>query len=295
MKKLLKYFALFFLLSFVPWNTIFAEEEAEIIEPAILLEYKNIIGYGKQVTAKIYYRDDAGFHFLSDQTIKFLSISVDEEKLLGEVITDQDGIAQFIISSDYELPLDDEGYFTIRVVFEGTDEYESYEDEIMFKNVFMELNLDEIDSVKTITVYAYELDSTGTKVPVTEADLYIQVPRMFSYLTVSEEYLEAGELEYEFTKKISGDSLGVIDIVAFIPEHELYGDVEIRKSAAWGVPFHAHLRESVGRELWTPVAPVWMIITLIILLVGVWGHYIYSAIQPSLINKEGKKLENKQA
>ncbi|MCK5367862.1 MAG: hypothetical protein KAQ62_04895, partial [Cyclobacteriaceae bacterium] len=32
------------------------------------------------------------------------------------------------------------------------------------------------------------------------------------------------------------------------------------------------------RALWHTNAPLWMIITLIILLVGVWGHYIFVII-----------------
>lgn len=290
MEKSLKYFALFFLLSFLPWNAIQAETEDEIIEPAILVEYKNIIGYGKQITAKIYYRDDEGFHFLPDLAIKFYSMHQGDEVLLGEVNTDSDGIAQFVISNKYKLPTDEEGFFTIRLVFDGTDLYGYYEDEFSYKDVVLEMNLEEIDSVRTITVYAYELDSANNKTPVAESDMYIQIPRMFANFTVSEEYLENGELEYEFTKVISGDSSGMITMVAFIPEHELYGNVEIRRNIKWGVPFHAHLRESVGRELWTPIAPLWMIITLIILLLGVWGHYIYSFVQLVLIAKAGKKM-----
>ncbi|MBC8343481.1 MAG: hypothetical protein ISR55_03745 [Bacteroidetes bacterium] len=290
MKKLLKYFALFLLLSNIPGNNLLAQEE--MIEPAILLEYKNVMNYGKEVTAKIYFRDDEGFHFLPDLAIQFYSIGEEEERLLGEVLTDADGIAQFVISNDYKLPKDPDGFFTIRAVFEGNNLYAYYEDEFSFKDIVLEMDLNEIDSVRTISLLAYERDSLDNKIAVEEADVYIQVPRMFTNLTVSEEYLEAGELEYEFTVKISGDSSGKIGLIAFIPEHELYGNVEIRSHANWGVPFHAHLRETFGRQLWTPVAPLWMIITLIILLAGVWGHYIYSIIQLSLIGKAGKKMLN---
>jgi hypothetical protein len=43
------------------------------------------------------------------------------------------------------------------------------------------------------------------------------------------------------------------------------------------------------RELWTPIAPLWMIITLIIMLTGVWAHYIYAIIQLVLIKRSKNK------
>ncbi len=48
---------------------------------------------------------------------------------------------------------------------------------------------------------------------------------------------------------------------------------------SWATPKRLINAEGPARELWTPIAPMWMIITLIIMLAGVWGHYIYAIVQ----------------
>jgi len=48
----------------------------------------------------------------------------------------------------------------------------------------------------------------------------------------------------------------------------------------------------IARELWTPIAPVWMIVTLIIMLAGVWGHYIFAVIQLIIIKHQSKQKKD---
>ena len=124
-------------------------------------------------------------------------------------------------------------------------------------------------------------------------DLYFYVPRMFSDLMIAEGWFEEnGEGYVEFPSDIIGDSAGVVEVIARISEHFDYGYVEKRGFINWAVPFHAVVREVPARELWTPIAPLWMIITLIIMLAGVWGHYIYAIYQLHKIKKLGKRSKN---
>ena len=75
-------------------------------------------------------------------------------------------------------------------------------------------------------------------------------------------------------------------ILARIDENEIYGNVQAEQASRWGVPT-LHKIPIGYRALWTQVAPTWMIVTLVILLLGVWGHYTYAIINISRIRKQG--------
>ena len=112
---------------------------------------------------------------------------------------------------------------------------------------------------------------------------------MFSQLPVGEGYLdEEGNAEIEFPSDIPGDDNGYITIVAKFEDHPAYGNVEKRQQIAWGIP-GIHSSGESQRELWTEIAPKWMIITLTIMLLGVWGHYIFAIVSLIRIKKAEKK------
>ena len=83
--------------------------------------------------------------------------------------------------------------------------------------------------------------------------------------------------------------MGNIIIVAKIEENDLYGNVEGQSSITWGIPKQYYLAEMPTRELWTPIAPLWMIVTLITMLTGVWAHYFYAIIQLVLIRRSSRQ------
>ncbi|NQU53081.1 MAG: hypothetical protein HQ522_11155, partial [Bacteroidetes bacterium] len=65
---------------------------------------------------------------------------------------------------------------------------------------------------------------------------------------------------------------GVVSILVKIEENEEYGNVEVKKTINWGLPnmddMHTH-----KRELWSSLAPLWMVITLIVLMAGVYSQF----------------------
>jgi len=63
--------------------------------------------------------------------------------------------------------------------------------------------------------------------------------------------------------------------------------VERREELRWGT---AALKAAPAyRSLWSTLAPKWMIISLAVMLMGVWGHYTYVIISLFRIRKEGLK------
>jgi hypothetical protein len=76
--------------------------------------------------------------------------------------------------------------------------------------------------------------------------------------------------------------------VARFTEHPVFGTVERRITEKWGIPT-SYSVPAVHRALWTKTPPMWMIITLSVLLTGVWGHYMFAVISLILIKIDAKK------
>ncbi|MBE0679080.1 MAG: hypothetical protein IH592_09995, partial [Bacteroidales bacterium] len=124
--------------------------------------------------------------------------------------------------------------------------------------------------------------------PVTGEEIGVYVPRMFSLLPVSIGMLdENGSFRMKFPDDIPGDSLGNLTIIGRFNDHYLFGNVERREEVGWGT--EAKIAAPVYRSLWSTLAPKWMIISLAIMLLGVWGHYTYVIINLFRIRKEGLK------
>ncbi len=223
--------------------------------------------------------------------IEFYNVLNDEELKLGVAKSNKEGLAQLTIPADQSYLVDDDGYINLMAVFEGTDGMKSKEDEIAVKDVFMELDLKEIDSVKTVTLNAYTLDSLQTRVPVQELEVVFSVGGMISKMPIEEGTLEDGEYEFEFPNDIPGNSQGDIDVFVVLEDHDEFATVTQKKTVNWGVFQKVNVEQSY--TLWSEVAPIWMYVVLTVLLVGVWSNYIYSFINLLKIKKEGKELESK--
>ena len=206
---------------------------------------------------------------------------------LGESKTNSEGMTVLILDETGHLPAGPEG-IRYYAEFEGEGNIMPAGYEVYVMDVNLDMKLELVDSVKTVRVRAWTLVE-DEEVPVADEDVYVFVDRMFRDLPLGEDFLdENGELSITVPDDIPGDGDGNIEIIARFDDHYLYGTVENRQAKQWGVPT---LYETVmaERTLWTQIAPVWMIVTLTILLVGVWGHYVYVIISLIRINRLGKK------
>ena len=224
-----------------------------------------------------------------DAEIQFFNVLNDEEVLLGKSKTNKEGIAQITLAENQSYLTDEEGNINIKAYFEGTDAIDEQEETISVKDLHLELDLKEIDSVKTVLVNAFVIDSLGIKQNIEESDIIISVNGMLSKMPIEEGYIEDGKLEFEMPTDIPGDVDGNLTVYAIIEDHDEFGNVMAKKSANWGV-FNQQ-DEVESNTLWTEAAPIWMYIVLTILLVGVWANYAYTILNLFSIKKEGKALE----
>jgi hypothetical protein len=140
---------------------------------------------------------------------------------------------------------------------------------------------------KTVSVRGYEIGNDEEMIPVQDADVYFYVPRLFSDQIIGESEIVDGQSYIIFPENIAGDTIGNISIIARIEDHDEYGNVERKVSNfRWGTTAPIEDDKSLmtitinipTRALWHTNAPLWMIFTLIFLLIGVWGHYVFVII-----------------
>ncbi len=257
------------------YKTIYKFNTVKQLDNSRLLEVSLIVQNKKNRKDKIP---------IFEADIHFFNVLNDEETLLGIAKTSEKGIAQFIVPSTQKYLLDDEGYINLVARFEETDGLSGKEKDIAVKDVNLELDLVEIDSVKTVLVKAFTIDSLNIKTPLEDTDIVISVKGMLSSMPIEEGTIENGEFEFEFPTNIQGDTNGEVTVISFIDDNDDFGTIIQEKSAIWGV----HKIDKIVVEkntLWSEAAPLWMYIVLTILLVGVWANYIYSIIMLWKIKK----------
>ena len=208
--------------------------------------------------------------------VVFYNTLEDEEIVLGKVNTDDTGTAALTLPPDQKYLTDEEGYIEFIARFEGTKEIKKKEADLKVKDLILQIEAEEIDSVKTVVVRAFVLDSTNQQIPQDDLDLKISVRGMLSDFTVDDGSTEDGAFEIEFPNDIPGDINGDFTMVAFVEENDDFGSVEYTIRSDWGV--FDDVPQKKNNELWTEVAPMWMYVILTIMLVGVWANYLYTII-----------------
>jgi len=207
------------------------------------------------------------------------------------VATNPDGKAYLVLQQGVVLPVNKDGITECTAKFGGNDTLETAISSITVKDAVLKMSLNLIDSIKTITVCAFLPGNNHDSIPLAGEPVNIYVSRMFSLLKIGEgTFDDQGRFTVEFPADLPGEADGTVNIIARIEDNEKYANIEASQSYPWGVPSMHGLAGS-HRALWTEIAPMWMVITLTILLLGVWGHYIYVILQLFLIKRESKKIK----
>lgn len=225
---------------------------------------------------------------VSGALIKFFNSGNDTLLAIGEIKTNDKGIAKIEVPSSMNLLMDEDGYYNFSAQFAATESLKRQKKSLQVKDLNLIMNLAEVDSLKTVTLEAYTLDSIGGKLPVEELDLVFSVGGMLSRLPIEEGTLEDGEYEFEITEDIQGDINGDFQLFAFVDDHDDYGTVLEMVESNWGV--FDDIREPEKNKLWTKAAPIWMYVVLTILLVGVWANFLFTILKLLKIKKIGKNL-----
>ena len=141
------------------------------------------------------------------------------------------------------------------------------------------------DSLLTVQIKLVDL-GTGTETPVPETAVGIFVNRLFYPLKVAEGTTdENGEATVEIPDNLPGDPKGNLTLIGRLDENETYGNLEATVVQPWGIPV-SNIFHALPRALWSEHPPLWMLVTFIILMSVVWGHYLIIIIQLFRLRKE---------
>jgi hypothetical protein len=289
-------FVVFLVALVVNQNDLIAQEKKDtvtVITPNLSLIYMSNSNDTVILTANIYVRRETGSFALENAEIGFSISNGKEVKNLGLVKAGYDGIATMKVPVKSGLIKDKEGKTTYTADFAGKGDYLAVSATITVKLAQIQLTFSKEDSIHTIHVNVSQKEGNDEIKPVQNETVGIYVPRMLSDLKIGEITLdENGTGSLEFTGGLVGDSLGNLVVIGKIEENDNFGNVKGQSTVSWGIPKQYFLAERPARELWTPVAPIWMIITLIVMLAGVWGHYIYAVIQLIIIKRQSKQKKD---
>lgn len=220
-----------------------------------------------------------------DAEVEFYNVLDDEEILLGKSRTNKEGEVSLVVPTNHKYLADDEGYIAVVARYDGNDIMDSEESEWIFKDLFLDIEMNTEDSIRTLVVKAYTIDSLGEKQYIEELDLKVGVQGMLSQLVLEESTLEEGEFEYELPEDIHGNTMGELTLFAKVEDHEDFGNIIKTVKVIDSYPIVKSSPEK--NKLWTDAAPIWMYIVLSILLVGIWANYIYTIRNLIKINRMG--------
>ncbi|TAL72509.1 MAG: hypothetical protein EPN88_04905 [Bacteroidetes bacterium] len=286
MKKKLIYTILFLLL-LPQFSLSLLSQASRVISPYIQLQYfKNTDDQRVLQTTLTYSRNRMELP-LPGMEISFFTGS-DPKVLIAKSLTDSKGIARLELNKDTKLKIDKNGMWAFNSEFKGNDTIEAGTSEITVKDVRLEMVLTLVDTIRTITLKAF-FNENGKEKPVAGEAVKVYVPRMFSFLLISELTLDdSGTASVEFPSDLPGDKEGNITLIAKFEENPTFGNVEKKETLKWGLPIDYSVPKT-HRALWTKTAPRWMIYTLSVLLAGVWGHYLFALISLIRIKRDATK------
>jgi hypothetical protein len=269
-----------------------AAQEENLISPYITFQYFKNSDNQSSIQTTLTYSSNRMELPLGGMKISFYS-TAGKKELLAAVITDERGVARYIFPGEVSLPINSDGAWNFLTEYKGNDTIEAASAELSIMNMNLEVTAAVVDTIKTLTITASAI-SKGEQVPLAGEIVLVYVPRMFSMLPLAEATLDdSGTALVEFPADLPGDSLGNLKIVARIEENPLYGNVETITVQKWGIASY-YTPPKIHRALWSKEAPVWMIITLTILLAGVWGHYIFAVVSLILIKIDANRKKAKE-
>jgi len=241
------------------------------------------------LTATLNLKKEDGTVNLKNAFIEFSASNGESAKSLGKFATDQEGNA-ICKAPVAGLPADKDGMINYTAKFTGNKKYPAAEASFKAKPARIRLSFSIQDSLRILKVDVTQKNLKGETAPIAKEKILVYIPRIFSLLKIGEITLDdAGSGTLEFPKEIVGDTLGNLTVLAKIEENDNFGIVQGQNVINWGVHKQYYKAEVPSRELWTPIAPLWMIITLIIMLAGVWAHYMYAVYELIMIKRLSKR------
>lgn len=265
-------------------DTAAAKEEPSLLSPSLefVAVQKGDSSIDLHATLRTKFKGSS--LLLAHMKVTFLQVSDSAEEEIGKVITDKRGKAVFNIKPG-GIRMAADGSVHFKASFAGNKAMEAAEEEVSFKRARIIVTPVKADSLYTVNIRIVAM-GRGEPVPVDSVTAGVYVHRLFNPLKLGEGTTdENGETQVEIPAKLPGDAKGNLGIIARLDENETYGYLETTVPAPWGVAV-SDANKELPRALWSAHPPIWMLVTFIILMVTVWGHYIVITYEMIRLRKE---------
>lgn len=262
-------------------------------EATIELSYYKKADMTKTAVASVKVRKDGKFVPAKNERVNFYAMNGKEQQYLKSENTNNKG--QAIIDLPKDLPLDEEGYFTVVAKFENNSLYENAEEQVHYQDANLTINLDPRDTARIVTSKITETGKDGKEIPVKDAEVKFYVQRLFGLMPVAEDNAistdEKGEASFTYPKNIPGDSVGAVYVAIKMEDNKRFGNVESKAATLWGTTL-AIEKDPFPRAMWEPYAPLPLVLTISSIFGGVWFTYVIILLQLRKIKKDEELTTN---
>lgn len=213
---------------------------------------------------------------------------------LGNAVTDENGIAKFMIPSSMKTVWESSPTHSFIATTGATKEFDETRNEISITKSKIEIDTVADAETRSLQVSVFSL-SDGSWIPASGVEMKIGVRRAGGILPVSEEETytsdSAGMVQAEFKREeLPGDTAGNLAIVVKIEDNENFGNLEFERVIKWGEPVKSVTPE-IGRSLWATrnKAPIWLLVMALGIMAGVWITIVYLISTIFKIKRLGKQ------
>ncbi len=217
--------------------------------------------------------------------IHFFQISDSAETEIGSLNADNSGTAVLNVKPEVIVNNKD-GLIKFKAVVNANKNMDEGSAEIGIKWAVLSITPETSEDAKSISLKLIDLTG-GSETPVPNITIGIYVNRTFKPLKIAEGTTdENGEAVVDFPNDLPGDASGNLTVIAKIEEDENYGNLEASFiGEKWGSKV-SFKHQELPRALWSSHPPLWMLITFIILMTAVWGHFIVIIFELFRLRKE---------
>lgn len=260
-------------------------KEPELISPGVDLIAVQKADGSVDLRATVKAKIDGKVRKMHSLKIHYFLVNDTTETELGAVNANLNGYGMLSVKAEKVIATK-EGFLNFKAKVNANKNMEEGVGEVSVKRAKLMVTPIAEEGVYSVQVKLVDM-STGTEIPVPEVAIGLFVKRQFNPLKVGEGTTdEAGEATIEFPSGLPGDPKGNLNIIAKLDEDENFGYLEANFiGEKWGTPVSDRL-EDQPRALWSAHPPVWMLITFIVLMTAVWGHYIVIVYELFRLRKE---------
>lgn len=202
-------------------------------------------------------------------------VILEEETEIGKLMTNNMGIAKFVIKDFSALKSDSTGVYNLSVVFDGNESFKKASRDVTFRDATIVTDLVQKDSLNFITA---KLIDTALDSVLEGVDLNVRVERLFRGLKLGEDFYTTdndGQIQVQIEDGIPAVN-GILTIEVVLNESDDYGTVISTLDAPVGKVI---VDESTfdQRTMWSPRGKtpfVLLAITYSFIFI-VWGIFLY--------------------